>query len=632
MKTIRWAGLICIVVGLALMLVFFELPGAGGLLVVIGGALLALSWRRAVLPAFQLGKPVPLRLSRWRWLAILGGLAVGAWLSYRLVDVLTPPAYFEQISLWLLSMGLFGFGASSRPRLKLEGRDDRYIAAALVLLTLFALVVRVINLEYGVPVLYVDEAPFGARARQIAEGSLQTVVFGPGHYSHPALFEVMIAPFVAIMGPARSAVRLVPAVLGALTVPALYWLGTALFSRRAGLIAAAFLAAYPVHIHFSRFALNNVIDPLFGVLAFAALAQGLRGRSSKPGWFALSGLMLGLSQFFYVGARILPLLMVLFVALSFVGKARVRAYLSRLAFVLSGFVLATLPTNVYLLANDLPLTWRIWASFDRSAFLYGDFWDVVQQKIVPSVLAYVHTPDGFYFYGGYTPVLLFIPAAAFLVGLAWLMLHWMRARGALLLSWLLVPTLGSMFLREVPGYARLVIVTPALALVVALGVERIVWYMVPRLRAQGFRVVVVLMAVIGAVNVVYYFGVHLEAFAETANDDPDMGRWLQQVGEAARTLPEDTTAVFLTEPEMKQYAYWIYNYHNGADEVWWANPYPVDVIDEMERSGRRYVIFFSEQFWSMLSELIRIHPDADLRWLPGTPEGAKALILFYRVP
>ncbi|MBN1287452.1 MAG: glycosyltransferase family 39 protein [Anaerolineae bacterium] len=626
---LRWSGLGCVAAGQALLLVLVDAPGVGLIFVVTGMALLALTWRRAALPPFRFARPAPLRPARRQWLLMVGGAAAGVWLSYRLVDKNNPPLYFEQAALGLLSLGLFLLGAARPRRCAVPLR----VVIPLAILTLFALGVRLFDLEYGVPVLYVDEAPFASYARQIAEEGLQEILFGPGHYSHPALFEGMLAPCVAALGRTRTAVRLLPAVLGALTAPALYWLGVELFNRRVGWIAAAFLAAYPVHIHFSRFALNNVIDPLFGVLAFAALARGLR--RGGAGWFALAGVTLGLSQAFYVGGRILPPLMLLFLAMLYLDKTyrrAVRAHTARLALAFAGFVLTTLPANVYLLANGLPLTWRAWASFDRYAFLDDTFFEVLQRKIIPAALAFIHTPDGFYFYGGYTPMLLFLPAVAFLVGMAWLLLSWKRARGVLLLSWLLAPAAGSMFLREVPGYARLVILTPALGLVVALGVDRLVWHLAPRLRAYGLRAAVAAVALAGALNVVYYFGVHLDDFAKTANDNPDIGRWMQQVGESARTLPYKTAAVFLTEPEMKYNAYWIYNYHNGSDEVWWANPYPVEVLDELDNSGRPYAVFFSENYRNMLSELIRIHPDADLRWLPGTPEGRAALIRFYRVP
>jgi 4-amino-4-deoxy-L-arabinose transferase-like glycosyltransferase len=83
-----------------------------------------------------------------------------------------------------------------------------------------------------------------------------------------------------------------------------------LFDRRAGLLAALLLATYPPHIHFSRLALNNIADPLFGVLALALLAAGLRQRSRRALW--LGGMALGLTAYFYEGGRLFyPLLTLL---------------------------------------------------------------------------------------------------------------------------------------------------------------------------------------------------------------------------------------------------------------------------------------------------------------------------------
>src|SRR5690606_27829994 len=110
-----------------------------------------------------------------------------------------------------------------------------------------------------------------------------------------------------ILGHNLTGLRIFSAVFGTLTVPALYLLARELFDRRTALLAALLLATFPPHIHFSRLGLNNIADPLFGVLALAFLVRGLKRGGLRD--YALSGVMLGLTQYFYEGGKLLyPLL------------------------------------------------------------------------------------------------------------------------------------------------------------------------------------------------------------------------------------------------------------------------------------------------------------------------------------
>ena len=87
-----------------------------------------------------------------------------------------------------------------------------------------------------------------------------------------------------------------------LTIPAVYVLGKRLFDHRTGLLAGALLMAFPPHIHFSRIALNNIVDPCFAVVGFIFLLDGFRTQSRRS--YALAGVCFGLTQYFYEGGRI----------------------------------------------------------------------------------------------------------------------------------------------------------------------------------------------------------------------------------------------------------------------------------------------------------------------------------------
>ena len=205
-------------------------------------------------------------------------------------------------------------------------REKRFLFLALGLITLLAFVVRVWQLETSVH-YFVDELNFVEGVVDVMQARQAGEVLHLVHPFHwltafPRLFPYWQSWGVALAGQNYTGFRLASAVLGTLTVPAVYLLGKHLFDKRVGLLAALLLATFPPHIHFSRLGLNNVADPLFGTLALAFLARGLR--EGKQGDFALAGVMLGMTQYFYEGGRLLyPIVVGLWLAFSIVANRQV---------------------------------------------------------------------------------------------------------------------------------------------------------------------------------------------------------------------------------------------------------------------------------------------------------------------
>jgi 4-amino-4-deoxy-L-arabinose transferase-like glycosyltransferase len=132
------------------------------------------------------------------------------------------------------------------------------------------------------------------------------------------------------------------ALIGAATVPALYVFARLSYGRATAIAAAALLAVYHLHVHYSRIGLNNVVDPLPALVAFTALLYGVR-RASWLG-FAGAGAALGLAMYFYMGARLAPLVVAVVLAhLLVVDRRRFRELAPRIALVPVGFVLVAGP-------------------------------------------------------------------------------------------------------------------------------------------------------------------------------------------------------------------------------------------------------------------------------------------------
>jgi len=183
----------------------------------------------------------------------------------------------------------------------------------LVLITLAAFVLRFNGLG-SLPALNADEAAIGYNAYSLSEtgrdehGNSWPIHFESFGDFKPGLVFYLVMPFVKLFGLSILSVRFLPALLGVLTVPALYFLLVELFKeRKLGIFASLLLAISPWHIHFSRGAWEVNVATFFmitGVWAF------LRSRKENKYLF-LSALFFVLALYAYHSARVIVPLLVL---------------------------------------------------------------------------------------------------------------------------------------------------------------------------------------------------------------------------------------------------------------------------------------------------------------------------------
>ena len=164
-------------------------------------------------------------------------------------------------------------GRTAKRRLRLTRHRAAEVIALLGVLAL-ALLLRVVDLR-GLPyVLMGDESKFALQARAFNQGLLfrpfQTAIDG-----HWGLWFMVLGVFTRLFGETTEAIRLQAAIFGTLSILATYALTRLLWGRRPALIAAALLATYHFHIHFSRIAMNNIYDAVFSMLIFGSDLAGL---------------------------------------------------------------------------------------------------------------------------------------------------------------------------------------------------------------------------------------------------------------------------------------------------------------------------------------------------------------------
>lgn len=461
---------------------------------------------------------------RWAWaLTAPGLLALAAVTEANAalagIESLRTLSHHAQFVLLAGGIALVALGLGGVKRPALRGSHARE-AALLLALTGAALGLRLVSLGDAVRVM-VDEGHFALGAtyfRVFPDVKLLTPM--PTSASFPFVFSYGQAELVALIGRNLAGLRALSAILGALTVPALYLLGRALYGQRTALIAALVLLTFPPHLHYSRLALNNIADPLFGTLALALLAWGWR--SGRRTGYALGGVALGLTQYFYEGGRIVyPLLAATWLAAGFVWW-RPRPSARGVLVAAVAFVVIAAPVYVTLAGQDFPL-------FDRLEKTELDdlYWererepDTLGTRLAHfrhSLLHYVNSPENtlfhyYLYYGGKYALVLPCAVPALLLGVVFAAWRW-RTPGVLPLTWLLGTSAGNALLVESAVTARYVVAFPALALLIALGIGEALALLWPRRWPDAAQTALapILALALAVPGALYYYGPFLDTF------------------------------------------------------------------------------------------------------------------------
>jgi 4-amino-4-deoxy-L-arabinose transferase-like glycosyltransferase len=521
--------------------------------------------------------------TRWRldsrWLLLLSGMAMMLALHLHR-DSSFPAGLF--ILVWVLALALLFWacwaldrGQSHPPALVcVWNRQDAFL---LLMLTVAAWGLRCLNLG-GMPrTLHNDEAVMAVSAVRLLHEPLADPAFIDTQ-GYVNLWYYTLALSIRLFGETIAGVRTLPALLGVLTIPATYLFLRILFPRRIAISASILLATFHFHIHFSRLALNNVADPLLGVLIFGCLILGWR--TQRASLFALAGVLLGLGLYFYTGARlffVLTLVMGALWLLSRLPRWRTWAssqYIAPLMMAVLGTWLVAAPIVQNILLNPKPFTTRFrrdGLSLEKIQQLSGE------QEVTPFVflleqakragLAFHYYPDvdigGFY--DRVLPLLSVVPGTLMVLGVGVCLYHWRRWRFQLPLVWLaLAILLGGILMVRPPSVQRYITLAPVLCLLIALGVDllyRIANRFLPRLERWWRLAVVLLIAYMAVDNLQRYFADYrrretygtLQSQAATA------------LAQHLKMLPAPPTVVYVGERTQPYLRSSIPRYLLGAD-------------------------------------------------------------------
>ena len=400
----------------------------------------------------------------------------------------------------------------------------------LLLILVLAFGLRVWHLETTVRGL-IDETHFVDAIRNV-EGrptlKLLSQMSGQSPYSwiFPYWQTYIGGPF----GHNFTGLRITSAIVGTITVAGLWGLARVLMDRQAALLGAFVLATFPPHMHFSRLALSNIADPAFGTLMLLCMAYAIR--HNRRGAWALAGLFMALCQYFFEAGRLIfPALTFAWWLLIALGELRagrviLRAQARGLSIMAAVAVLGSLPFYYTAVAQGKRLFGRMDASglgFDYWTSLFSDgvngtVLGMAAHRLSQPFLFYVRVPEagGNYYYGGQEGLVIASLVPLFLLGFFYFVWRW-KVPASLFVLWIAATALANgLLIRDNTVSPRYVVVFPALAMMIACGIYYISLLIIPPRgsRAELLRrwVPVALAALVGLLQVNYYFGRHLEQF------------------------------------------------------------------------------------------------------------------------
>ncbi|UCC62708.1 MAG: glycosyltransferase family 39 protein [Anaerolineae bacterium] len=181
-------------------------------------------------------------------------------------------------------------------------------------ITLVAIFFRLYRIDSLPPGDGYDPAFYGVDALAILKG--ERPIFLPTNFGREVLFSYLVAACFLVWGIGPLAIHVASAIVGILTVPAVFFAADEMFSAEEGILAefGGALAALTVavsywHLNWSRYGVRAILVPLLGAITFYFLWRGLRRKSRWA--FVGCGFFLGLSMYTYQAARLFPLLVLL---------------------------------------------------------------------------------------------------------------------------------------------------------------------------------------------------------------------------------------------------------------------------------------------------------------------------------
>lgn len=372
-------------------------------------------------------------------------------------------------------------------REKIRTNETELITLSLILGMAFLL--RTIGLSAHPYPWSGDEASIGIEAQRILSGEV-TNYFDTGWSSQPNWSFVPTAFTEFIFGRNILAVRMASALAGTLAVLFTYLTARVLFNRTIGILAAAFLATLPYNVHFSRIGVGNIVDSLFSSMLFWLIAKALK--DDNPRFYYIAGIVGGLCIYTYVGTRLALILgVIIFLFVIIRQRGYFASHLKHLSAFSFGVTLSAAPQAAYFARHPDIFFGRLgqegiffngWLT-QRMIQTGQSQWDILINQFTRTIMVFIASPAPGNFFNSPEPYLTGLGSILFLLGMAIALAHILETRYFMLLVWFWAVILfGGILTLNPPANTRMLMTSPPLAILMALGTFKITEYL------QKFRI------------------------------------------------------------------------------------------------------------------------------------------------
>lgn len=292
-------------------------------------------------------------------------------------------------------------------------------------------------------------------------------IFFSSYPGREALFFYWAAPIAKLFGLSHLTIKAASALIGVLTLPAVYLLGKELYHREAGLYAAFFMSISHWHIILTRVGYRASMVPFMICGVWYFLIRGLK--TGRRWFYALSGLFLGLGLYTYNAFMIAPVMVVAMLLVCLIAGRGRTLWANRDNIVLLVLVAMYVFIPLARYAYEQPETYGYRAATritgvetDLPQDLVGTFFMNTRNALL---MFNVKGDAAFIANVPYLRQMGFFPAVLFALGMAYLLWRWRCGYNATVLASLgvmLLPTILSLaFPHEVPNAIRAIGAIPA---------------------------------------------------------------------------------------------------------------------------------------------------------------------------
>lgn len=321
---------------------------------------------------------------------------------------------------------------------------------------------------------------------------------------------------IALFGRTALAVRLISVITGTLSVLAVYLFAREVFDKKIAWLSAILLVSLPVHVHFSRTGVDNIIDSLTAPLILWLLFRGIKRGSTLS--FLAAGIVAGLCLYTYLGSLLALALGLMVLGWMLLLK---RGFLQAHAKNIVIFVLAIVIVTIPMLGHYASHSDRFLARLKGESLLYNDRLEsqaknlgvssaeLLVSQFAKSSLVFIATDAPVNFFNSPRAYLPDTAAILFMLGMAYMLWRIKDLRYMIVLVWFwAVVILGSALTGGAPTSQRILMSMPPLVIITALGLEKILWAFKQFYQPVARLIPVValaLMLYIGYQNINYYF-------------------------------------------------------------------------------------------------------------------------------